>query len=136
MPRLEYFIVSESIAIDSQTNRVSIFNVLEEIQSPGFPTLLPNTAIIAVWIAEAGDDQRDFQVVFSVAAPGENEPRRFPVNFRIPQARARTVIQLVGYPVPGPGEIAFAVELNGQYIASHTAIVAMEVPPPPPPTVQ
>ena len=35
MPRLEYFIVCESISTDQETNRVSLFNVLEDLQVLG-----------------------------------------------------------------------------------------------------
>jgi hypothetical protein len=130
MPQLEYFLASESCAIDSQTNRVSIFNVLEEIQAAGFPTLMPGVVAMAVWNAEPGDEQRDFQAVFLVSGPGDEEPRRFPVNFRIPEARARTLIQIVGYPVNGPGQLRFEVEIDGEHKASHTATISLRVPAP------
>ena len=47
MPHLEYFVVAESLAIDAQTNRVSIFNVLEEVYGIAFPLHIPNIAMIA-----------------------------------------------------------------------------------------
>src|ERR1019366_5438378 len=130
MPHLEYFIVAESLAIDAQTNRVSIFNVLEDVQTPFFPVNIQNVTAIAVWNADPGDEHQDFQAVFLVSTPGAEAPLQFAVNFRIPQARARTLIQIQGLPVIGPGHLRFEVQLNGQYQAFHTATIGFMVPTP------
>jgi hypothetical protein len=123
MPHLEYFVVAESFAIDGSTNRVSVFNVLEDISTSAFPTTFPSLVAIASWNAEPGDDARDFQAAFLVRPPGSAEPRRFDVNFRIPDRRARTLVQVVGLPLVAPGNIEFEVQLNGVHQAGHTAVV-------------
>ncbi len=131
MPRLEYFLVAESLSVDAATNRVSIFNVLEEVPVPivpGFPVPLPSMVAIACWVAEPGDETRDFQASFAAHVPGEPEPRRFEVNFRMLQRRARTVLTLQWLPLTAPGEMLLEVSLNGRAVAHHSISITLAVP--------
>ncbi|MGA3122613.1 MAG: hypothetical protein ABSF69_17750 [Polyangiaceae bacterium] len=125
MPRLEYFLVAESLAIDALTNRVSIFNVLEEVVMPSFPSALPTVTAIACWYAEPGENpERDFQASYVAHVQGELD-RQYDVNFRLPQRRARTYIQLQGFPAQRPGELIFELRLNGEHVAEHRITVAL-----------
>ena len=124
MARLEFFVVSESCAIDAQTNRLSVFNVLESVTAPAFPTLLASLAIVAVWNAEPGDETRDFQA----SALIHTEPaQRFDINFKLEKPRARTIVQLQGLPIQAAGTVRFEMLLNGEHKADH--IVTAEIVP-------
>jgi hypothetical protein len=46
--RVLLFACAESAAIDQGTNRVSLFNLLEEIASPVFPVVFPQLTMAAV----------------------------------------------------------------------------------------
>lgn len=50
-----YFCVSESCSLDAQTNRISIFHVLDELNVVAFPTFLTSAAIIALLKKDAND---------------------------------------------------------------------------------
>ncbi len=134
MPRLEYFLVAESVSVDQVTNRVSIFNVVEQVRITTFPCTLPNLVAVAMWEAEEGDADRDFQagIVFSLP-DGEKLPE-FCQNFRIAARRHRTMAYIQGLPVKKTGTIRVNLSLNGDYIASHTIhiIAAKDQPAPPP----
>ena len=123
MPRLEYFIVAESYALDSQTNRVSIFNVLEDVKAPHFPAHISLVAI-ASWNAEPGDQEREFQT--SLLIHSIDGPHRFDMAFRMPEPRARTVIQLQYLPVVEAGEMRFEILLDGAHAATHTVRAALD----------
>ena len=49
MPKLEYFLVSESISIDRDRNQVSVFNILEEAYIPkAGPAVIPQSVALVV----------------------------------------------------------------------------------------
>jgi hypothetical protein len=132
MPHLEFFVVSESFAVDASTSRVSIFNVLEEVAAVTGRPVAPSMAIVALWNREPGDEGRDFQASVIIHTSGEQTappPRRFDVNFRMDDARARTIIHLQNYPTPAPCEIRFELLLNGEHKANH--LVRVHVVPAP-----
>ena len=112
MARLEYCIVAQNVSIDQSTNLVSAFGVLEEVRTAGFPLLIPSLAVLSVWHSEQGDQDRDFQCVLRITAPGEN-PNEFPFNFRLPVVRHRLVHRLQGVPILREGNIRFEILLNG-----------------------
>jgi hypothetical protein len=46
--RLQFAVIAQSVALDSITGRLSIFNVCETITSPRFPIFMPEIVFIAV----------------------------------------------------------------------------------------
>ena len=72
MARLEYFIVSKSMSVDIRTNQTSLFEVLEEIQAPAFPAVLPQCVAVTLWRKEEGDEDQDFQSRLVVTTPSGN----------------------------------------------------------------
>lgn len=134
MPHLEYFLVAESVSVDQVTNRVSIFNVVEEVTIPNFPCKLPNLVAVAMWEAKEGDADRDFQAGIVFSLPGGEKLDEFGQNFRIPGRRIRTMAYFQGLPVKEPGTIRVDLSLNGDPKASHTidVIAAKDQADPPP----
>lgn len=128
MAHMEFFIVSEELSIDQQTNRLSLFNVLEQIASPNFPSVLLSAAAVSLWVAEPGDDERDFQCALRVIPPGGSH-RDLTTNFKFRSRRHRVIQRLQGFPINEPGVLRFEVLLNGEYQASHEVdVVRFDLP--------
>jgi len=123
MLRLEYFVVAESHSVDQITNRVSIFNVLEEVQSPTFPVVIPQLVAVALWHAEAEDIERDFQSTVRLRTP-DGALRPFEQNFTMVGPRLRTIALVVGLEIKEPGIMEIELLLNGKHVASHIVAVA------------
>jgi len=123
MAHMEFFIVSEELSIDQQTNRLSVFNVLEQIASPNFPVQLLSATAVSLWVANPGDEERDFQCTLRVISPN-GDCSDFPSNFRFRARRHRVIQRLKGFPINEPGVLRFEVMLNGEYQASHEVDVA------------
>lgn len=125
MPKLEYFLVCESISTDRETNRVSLFNVLEDLQvgSPGTaagPQILVSQFIaISCWNQETGDEAVDLQAMVKIHPPG-GEPKEFTTNFKMEQPRHRVAFRIQGMPKLEPGQLKFELLLNGEHVAWHT----------------
>jgi hypothetical protein len=118
MARLEFFVVSEGMSVDQFTNRLSLFNILEEVASPIFPFVLPSAVVVSLWMMEAGDDERDFQCMLRVTMPNVAQ-REFPANFKTSSRRHRVIQSIQGFPLNEIGVLRFEVLLNGQHAASH-----------------
>jgi hypothetical protein len=127
MPRLLFFIISESVSVDQRTNKLSIFNVLEELQTVQFPALLPQCAATSLWFRQPGDEDEDFQCILRVAAPND-EPHDFASNFRMTRHRHRLVQAFQGLPVTAAGDLRFELLLNGTRVAEHIVTVIQTQP--------
>ena len=123
MPKLEYFIVSEGVSVDRQTNRVSLFNVLEEAHLDRFPAAIPQVVVTSAWNREPLDEDVDYQVQLRIYAPGEESHREFTTNIRIETDRHRVLQRIVNLQVSQPGELKFEVLINGQHAASHVVTI-------------
>lgn len=145
MPKLEYFLVCESVSTDRDTNRVSIFHVVEELRPPKIE--LPNTGpktsssaalrpvpaseyghilaqLVAVccWYQTDDDADKDFQAMLRLRTP-EGTTHDFPMNFTMNSRRQRLLFHLQGIPPLMPGELAFEILLNGEHKAEHIVTV-------------
>lgn len=130
MPKLEYFLICESISTDQETGRVSLFNVLEDLQVAPLETPmqphLPVVMFVAVscWNREPGDEDRDFQVTLRIHPPAQDqESKDFSMNFKMERPRHRLSLRFQGMPRVEPGELRFELLLNGEHVAWHTVNV-------------
>jgi hypothetical protein len=126
--KLEYFVLAESVLVDSHTNRVSIFNVLETIEEIDLPSTIPIVTSVAVLHVEDGDDAIEWQGMLEISAP-EGKPIAFPANFQIPKGAThhRLLHRLEGLPITTYGNIRFELKLNGQHIAEHRISIVKPV---------
>lgn len=118
MARLEFFAVSESMSVDQYTNRLSLFNILEEVRSPNFPFALTSATAVSLWTMEAGDDEREFQCMLRITMP-DGPQHEFTSNFRTSMRRHRVIQGFQGFLLNEPGMLRFEVLLNGRHEATH-----------------
>lgn len=118
MAHLEFFLVSKEISVDQQTNRMSLFNVIEQLVSPEFPFPLPFATAVSLWVAENGDVGQDFQCILRTVLP-DGVIHEFPTNFTFKTRRHRVIQRIQGVPISQPGLLRFEVLLNGKHQSSH-----------------
>jgi len=107
---------SESVVIDQQTNQVSVINVLEDIQSPGFPLVISKLSAVFYLTREASDNAIvEFSIRFF---NNEIELNRFPVtsNFE-DKLKNRTRIQVNGLVIPNPGNFSVGIFYNDEELS-------------------
>lgn len=112
MAHLEYFLVAEDVSVDQTTNRLSLFNTLEEFQTPGFPLLISKCCAVALWQKEPDDEGRDFQCVLRIILP-TGQTHQLETNFRMANPRHRIINRIQGLPILAAGELRFDLLLNG-----------------------
>lgn len=93
VPRLLFLVPTESLAIDQASNRLSLFNVLEQVNLPAFPALLPQVCITILWQKERDERSEDvFVQTIEIRDPDGTAicpPRQ--AQFSMPKKRHRLV---------------------------------------------
>jgi uncharacterized protein DUF6941 len=111
MPRLRFAVCCQSSSIDSRTNNISLFHILEQIQFQGFPGVFPFVEIVSFWEREA-DQLEAFTQRVRLLNPqghliGEHETA---VLMELPGNRVFEQIQ--GVPFPQAGTYTFEISLR------------------------
>jgi len=123
MAKLEFFLVCESVSVDQRTNRISLFNVVENVNADTFPGLMTEVVAAALWRREDGDQTRDFQATLRLTGIFD-KPIESRSNFKLVDQRHRTFFLLQGVPVPRAGDLRFELLLNDAHVAEHIVTVA------------
>jgi hypothetical protein len=132
MPHVEYLVAAEGHSVDQQTNALSIFNILEKLQTTSRgDNVVPRVVVITVFGRDDGDDGQDFQALLEVHTRSGQIGRPFPLNFRMSAERHRLFHVLFGLPIPAnAGFIRFDVQVNGQPVGSYQVDVEAAQEPP------
>ena len=133
MPKLEYFLLCESVSIDQDTNRISLFNVLEDFQiataatngkTPGY--FLGQFVAVALFNREPDDGDKDFEACLRFNLPNDQHSEH-KIAFRMERNRQRLLMRFVGMPPVGTdGVLRFQLLLDGTQCASHTVHLSGE----------
>ena len=124
MARLEYFIVCESASVDAATNKISLFNILEDIFPEEFPDDLRRVDAVALWHLDPEEERIDYHVTIRVTPPGLPVVD-FPMNLSRGRLKYRAVVGIGHIPLQAPGELVFEVQLNGTHQAYHNVTIHM-----------
>ncbi len=130
---------AEGVVRDSESNNISVYNILERIQPAGFPVFIQRLFVLA-FLDRLPTDPERFECVVRVTI-GEVELTSLPgrVNFQ-GRTVARWIIQLQGLVIPNPGVLSITLLSGGQRLSSYNIDVGVVPPslttPPqaPPPT--
>ena len=137
MSRLEYFIVSESIAIDASTNRVSFFHVLEQVNPGSFPHQIARACAVATLIDD-GNDRGELTATVIVTGPDSPPVRADDIRFSFESERVRLIFEFPLLTISERGQVVFELLVNDEHKASHEVMVrhASELEEPTPPSGQ
>lgn len=99
-------VCAESAIIDSATNRVSLFNILDEFSAPAFPTIMPNFSLVGILTRKAREAQKA-AVRLRITLDGQKQPlldAALKIDFQR-HLRSRVLTRMQGMPIPAPGLI-------------------------------
>jgi hypothetical protein len=128
MPKLEYFLLCESISVDQETNRVSLFNVLEDLHLAKPPTegeskpafILNQFVAVAVFNRQPEDSDQEFEACLKYNLP-DGAYKEHKLKFKMERNRQRIVMRFVGMPPVGKdGLLSFDLSVNGNHSGTHT----------------
>jgi hypothetical protein len=133
---LLFLTCAESASIDQTTNRLSLFNIVEEISAAAFPGMVPSAALVMIAERESHEpDQATLQL--SLLLNGQQlYSASLVVHFQ-QQMRCRVVANMNGIPLNGPGRLEFNVEYSskslGRWPVEIKALPSPVIAPPPQP---
>jgi hypothetical protein len=105
-------LVAKDVIISQTTGVPSAINIMEGIQTSGFPLLLHEISYLTVWSKESGDpDEFDGHLVVAFGAV-ELVREKFSVSFG-GKGVARNVATFQGLVLPEPGSLDFRCEFPG-----------------------
>lgn len=100
---------ADSGSIDTTTNRLSIFNVIEEIQSALFPSTLPSLSLILA--LEKNKDESDDVSLTLIGTLNSADLFNFPLEASFDgKKRLRVIANLQGIPLDAPGRLIISVK--------------------------
>src|SRR5260370_23499062 len=104
--KLVFAVLAQSVSLDQMTNRLSLFNLVEGIQAPGFPTVVAEIVFVAVLRRETAD-QSTFDATLTVRI-GQTiiGLANIAVDFADKQ-NTRLIGTFQGLPVLTPGTLEF-----------------------------
>jgi hypothetical protein len=104
--KLIFMTCAQSSAVDSQTGRLSLFHLLEQVQATSFPTAMSLT-LVGMFAREAGEP--DEQSVRLKVDLGETPVFDSSVNFSFQgKQRSRVLMAMNGLGIPAAGRLTFS----------------------------
>lgn len=116
-------ICSEGIVQDRRSNNVTIYNILEEIRSVGFPLLVPRLFFYSWIMREHRDKEETYDLLFEISLDGKGIlTQGVPINFR-KKPRTRTIVEIGGLPISKAGNLSFKLSYEGKKLGEYFALV-------------
>ena len=117
-----YMLCAEGVVVDRRTNNVSIFNMMEEINSVGFPLLINKLYAVCLINREANDEDTteanfEFKLDNKVLLNANTS-----INFQNRQ-KTRSVLEVSGLVIPVPGTLKVSLLKDGDVISFNEIVI-------------
>jgi len=122
---LKLLLCADSNSLDSRSNTISAFHILEDFNAASFPVALPRVTVVAM-VDREETDPSDIELQLRVYL-GDKElfAGPFALNFA-QRLSARALIEMQGIVVPNPGVLSFVL-LNADQIFGSWAIRVSQI---------
>ncbi len=124
-------VCAESIVRDAATNHVSVFNIIEEINTPTFPVAIQKLSSL-FYLVKDEEDASVNELSIRFIINGE-EINRFPIHSDFQnKLKTRVIVNLQGLVIPGPGRLHAILFLKDEEIGlwdiqiNHTGIAKIQ----------
>jgi hypothetical protein len=111
------FFCCDSAALDSRTNTISAFHIAEGSGAGAFPVAWPRITAIALLSREETDPADPNVQLQALLGDQQLFNGPFPVNFS-GGLLSRSIVELQGLVVSGPGDLTFLLKIGEQVIGS------------------
>jgi hypothetical protein len=127
MIRVRTGFLAEAVVTDRDTNQISAFGLIEEIQAASFPTSMPRMALFCAW-ERALTDSPEHRVEVSVTLNGRDLARQsIDINFA-QFLRTRATMRFEGLTLAEPGNLVFRLAIPGHDTAEWTLAALRKAP--------
>lgn len=116
-------ICSEGIVLDRRSNNITVYNILEEIRSVGFPLLIQRLFFYSSIAREDKDKKETYNLHFEVSIDGEEIfTKGIPINFN-KKPRTRTIIEIDGLAIHKTGNLCLKLSYESKKLGEYCVMV-------------
>ena len=120
--RLILFCCSESTAVDTNSQRLSVFNFSDSFQSPTFPVVVPSMSVVA-WMEREADEPETLELTTRLLL-NKRKIADLPITFRFQdKLRARTIANIGGLIIEAPGILETQLRFGRKKLGTWTILV-------------
>lgn len=114
---------SEGIVLDRNTNNISVFNILEDIGSVGFPLLMQKFYFFSSVMKEGNDKKEEYELNLEVSV---NDTiiltSKININFNR-KLKTRAIVQFGGLAIPKAGTMCFKLLYGKRILGEYSIFV-------------
>jgi len=116
VPTHIFTVAARGYAIDSQTNNLTLFCVLESLAAPEFPFAIPELTVVTLWERSSGEEGVPFIQRTRLVDPEGAEVFCSDSSFRLDRARHRNIltVQMAPFRTVGYHRIEVLVKKEDQ----------------------
>lgn len=116
---VSFLACSEGAAIDQRTQNISLFNIIDRIQSVTFPFVIPRLFIAMTFMKEAEDS--DQELITVRAALGDSDLLQASLRPMFSgRQKARFMSEMPSIIIPSPGDLVISVLQKDRELATWT----------------
>lgn len=127
MIRLKTLLCAEGVSVDRNSNNVTLFNILEQINPLRLPLALPKMVIYSLFEREDGDDAvwpADICIYLD-----DVELVSSPIDYKFQDLpRVRNIFTVGGLPITQPGTLKISVHPRGDHtteLGTYTVVISL-----------
>lgn len=125
MFRVKTALVCEGAALDAQTNNITAYNILDELQSPAFPAAMVLFFVATIERDRADPESPEATLRASQAGYPDTVNTQLPCRFG-DKLRTHIVVKIAGLLLSAPGDLVFALRIAGQDVSSYVVHVTQQ----------
>ncbi len=129
MPRIEYFALAESFAVDRETGAVSLFNILSTVRGPQMPFAIPRMVVAAFWLCDVEEVavEKEHSVSVRFHIPGRSEPLVEYGHLTTSARSMLSIFEVFGASFDRTGELVAEIALDERVCETHRVLIE-EIP--------
>jgi len=121
--KVSLFTLCESAVIDQRSNRLSIFNLIEEFNTIGLPAVYPKVTVVIVLDRKSGE--KNFDITLSISQGRKNIFNQdIAIKFQ-GKLRIRQLIEMLGFTITDSKEVTFTISKGKTKLSSLKLKVAV-----------
>jgi hypothetical protein len=121
--RLEYLLAAEAIVIDQLTNRLSIFQIIDDVAAPIFPSMLPGLSVVAGFSVARESQSTQRRAIIRLGGSALGKVSEFPVDFASHGPHHRLVYRIENVALQREGELELELLVNELHLGKRTIAV-------------
>jgi hypothetical protein len=134
MPKIIFSACSQLVSVDHYTNTLSLFHIIEQLNSKTFPFLWPQMFISSLWKRENQEEGLNFESVVQFVDPSGQIKGEWRAEWAFEQPRHRHILLVPNAEFNNPGTYLFNIYIRKRgdvelgEPASTVEIVVQKVP--------